>query len=537
MPTHTPSSSSESIVIPPELTAVAHDALYRQNVFRLLGVTIDVTSDYLKRYAHQLAIAQTSGIPAQQQPGIFPLPAAVATPQAQQDALQRMQDPVKRFIDEFFWFWPPAAAQPDDPYHALLRQDYEAAVAGWHAVIQRNSADFIAAHNLAVLAHLLALDYEWQLRSEGLTKQLQTQRMAYWNLAYNCWSLCLRQETVWQWMAQRGMEAYMVGVSSIFQSELRAAIPIILLRINAGLAYRAAQQRENTLVYQHLHLIRTCDWPQDTIATVLLQTIQPAQRQIESCCAAAQEQLAQQPDRCQIIIRRLVTDSAAPLAVIDNLLPIRHPLAVTLHDQVARMIADHAVEDAMRQQRWEDAIALLEEARGIARGDSLHISLQQLEETLKGNKDFTMCWFCRTNPADEQTVADIELYRPVVDESDAPVGGEWDSLHYGVPRCARCFFLHHRITHWRLYGYPFVLLASIGGGWVTAAQLASWWGWLIAAGVIMLVYGLGSLLVETGGRFRAGNKFKEESGKYIFPPLRKILDAGWRVGASPPGQQ
>src|SRR5207237_3361496 len=81
-------------------------------------------------------------------------------------AIERLRDPETRLVDEFFWFWPETSATetPDEALTALDRGDVAAARKRWQAAAPGAG---VAVHNLAVLAHLLALDLEHRALASG----------------------------------------------------------------------------------------------------------------------------------------------------------------------------------------------------------------------------------------------------------------------------------------------------------------------------------------------------------------------------------
>src|SRR5215475_6551381 len=87
--------------------------IYRQNAFRLTGLTVTATNRDIRRRAEQLQVAAQFGADAGGSGGVLPLPEAPGTT-AVQEAIERLRDPVHRLVDELFWIWPAPGGGPDE---------------------------------------------------------------------------------------------------------------------------------------------------------------------------------------------------------------------------------------------------------------------------------------------------------------------------------------------------------------------------------------------------------------------------------------
>ena len=177
-------TASEFIGSCPALIESAHPEVYRHNAFRVMGLSVEETQRNMLRHTEKLRMMQKYGAKEAQK-----TPLALNPPPDEhtiREALHKLHDPEKRLIDEFFWFWPHQIGQSktDQALALLARNDINHAAKRWFQM-EQSSESFVSMHNLAVLFHCLALDWEHVALSRQLNeKELGTVRQ-YWGLP-NC---------------------------------------------------------------------------------------------------------------------------------------------------------------------------------------------------------------------------------------------------------------------------------------------------------------------------------------------------------------
>src|SRR5439155_19728552 len=161
--------------------------LYRVNAFRLAQLPVTASHRDITRRLEKLTMLAKLGGCVDQPRGplaLQPAPDADAVRQA----VERLRDPETRLLDEFFWFWPeiPTTETPDEALIALDRGDVAAARKRWQSAPHGAVA---APHNLAVLAHLVALDLEHRatVSGRGLDSFLARMRDQAWADAWTAW--------------------------------------------------------------------------------------------------------------------------------------------------------------------------------------------------------------------------------------------------------------------------------------------------------------------------------------------------------------
>jgi len=83
-----------------------------------------------------------------------------------QHAIERLRDPEKRLIDEFFWFWPDKSDSACNEALELLSANRINEALDILERKKEYDASGRTAHNLAVLYHARALDFEHKFATE-----------------------------------------------------------------------------------------------------------------------------------------------------------------------------------------------------------------------------------------------------------------------------------------------------------------------------------------------------------------------------------
>lgn len=116
----------------PLIVAATKD-LFRNNAFRITGISVDATGCEVADHSKKLNMLKELGqhIPAQATAmALVPPP----THEEIREALEKLKDPEKRFIDEFFWFWPGkfGTSKSDPALQAVAQGKLNVAVDIWN---------------------------------------------------------------------------------------------------------------------------------------------------------------------------------------------------------------------------------------------------------------------------------------------------------------------------------------------------------------------------------------------------------------------
>ena len=102
------------------LLKTATPQLYRENAFRTLGLPVNVTLRDIERHQQKLKMAAKLGINSHDQKHSYLPLASPPNEDSIQHAMERLRDPEKQLIDEFFWFWPTKAGSYNGEAFELL---------------------------------------------------------------------------------------------------------------------------------------------------------------------------------------------------------------------------------------------------------------------------------------------------------------------------------------------------------------------------------------------------------------------------------
>jgi hypothetical protein len=324
------------------------------------------------------------------------------------DALRRSRDPVRRIVDEFFWFWP-------FPSGGLGGSDLDEATRGWDELADPDAdaggdeidpaARAIAIHNQAVIAHVIALEGEFD------SPQRSSQQ---WRCAYRSWRRVLAEDECWSWLAGR-VEAIndpRLRVDSI--AEIRRELPAVLLGIHAELATAAASAthppssarsspskntaRHGTSVHRHLAAMRKSGFDPAVIERALVAAVEPHATRLRALSERAREATGG-PDAYQNAYATLVTESTTDLRVLRALLGKDHPSAAGIVDDLASRMHELVVRDVNARPNDSRAalpdmqllIDRLDRAHDLAAGVHVKEQIAQDIRTLLANRVVAMC--------------------------------------------------------------------------------------------------------------------------------------------------
>jgi hypothetical protein len=365
--------------------------LYRVNAFRLAQLPANATQRDVTRRLEKIKMLAKFGEVSDQPRGSLALnpPPDFDTVRV---AIERLRDPETRLVDEFFWFWPESLTSeaPDAALADLERGDVAAARKRWLEQLTRAPASAVVPHNLAVLAHLLALDLEARALAAGraLDSFLCRMRDQAWGDAWKYWKNVLEAEAFWDRFRERLRELNEPQLPESLVDEFRRGLPVALLGINAGLAVKWAEMRLPLEAARHRRLLQTSALDSIDIDEALRRALRPVRERIKTLCHSAAQ--AGTADHWQTALDLFKGIAGLPIRAVDR---------------------DNLLEDA---------------------GPAL----------------YRICWFCQKRASEPGSGAVVALHGRMTRIPTA--GGEsvhWDRQAIEVPRCWHCSQAHQ---HWDL---------------------------------------------------------------------------------------
>ena len=363
--------------------------LYYRNGFRVLELPVDATPKDVNRRKQMVEMAATNGVPLPPGTGrCFPLDPA-PDEFTVRDAVQRLGDPERRLVDEFFWFWPHEQGQSksDQGLQHLTQGNHERASEIWSQQEANQSVSHVSTHNLAILHHLLALQWESHVRTSEVNGDERKNIEQLWSRAFRRWQKLLDEECFWSRLTARVREFEDPRLTAGTVRRLRAALPAALLSINARLALQAVELGKKDSAARLVEVIRNSGFPDEAIKDGLRQAVEPVRARIKALCKAAGNSAESDPVHADKACRQLLDNATPLLDGLDCLLPAGDPTRDVAHDDVAEQALICQVAFAKKTQNWKVSAELLELAAVVASSESLSKKLKENLETVKKNTE------------------------------------------------------------------------------------------------------------------------------------------------------
>ena len=208
-------------------------------------------------------------------------------------ARDALASPMERIVHEFLWFWPLEAPGASDAACALLaRGDIRGAEAIWRGEQAKGSPvrAAVALHNLAVLAHALALESVLSTLSAGATGW-DYERDVNWAAITALWDEVFASDEAWGYVERRVSALADPAVTTEDVEALRQGALPTLVGISVGLALRSAARGLVDEALHHAQVGR--DWaarlPRHQEAQPFDLATGPLRRSVEGRCSAAKQ--------------------------------------------------------------------------------------------------------------------------------------------------------------------------------------------------------------------------------------------------------
>jgi hypothetical protein len=336
-----------------EVMAMATEDLYRNNLFRILAVPIHAGPMEVRQRLKKLEMQRKLGLSAQgDSSAILPFSPPPSS-EAAAKAMEKMNDPVARFLDEFFWFSAPA---DDVALAALGRGNVADARALWQQQAAASSGAFGAIRNLAVLEHVLALESP---NPDGT----MSAALAAWNVAW-------QSEDFWDSVRVRISEVNDARLTTGFVRRLRRSLPSLLLLIFARQAVAACEHGDSKKCAALLDTIRRSPYGPEFAEEAIREALKPLRARISAAVASARNQWTRAPQHGDRILRELHEAVRPLLSDYDRL--VENDLArQSVHDEVGGAMNEAEIAYSKATNNWTDGARLLALAQEVAMGQRL----------------------------------------------------------------------------------------------------------------------------------------------------------------------
>lgn len=343
--------------------------VYVHNAFRISGLAVDASAKDIKRRIDDLKHAEELGDAESEHTHAFALEPP-PTIERIREAAHCLQDPERRVIEEFFWFWPNqwGGGRTDDGLSALANGNKDAAFRAWSSALSSGNgpASVVAKHNLAVMYQLVALDSEHYALEEDLSSdQLQT-IVKYWRTSFKWWEELTTDEIFWSLVTDRIRMLDDDRLTTGLSRRMRITLPQALDKINAMLAVAFFEKGKLELGKQHVTYMLETHQGMDDVPKTLAIVTKPLKDRVESSIEKARAVALREPKNAAQSARDLLNAVDEPLKIIQMILPATDHERIDLCDSVADSCLGCSVAYSNETKDWKSALAILDNANRLA---------------------------------------------------------------------------------------------------------------------------------------------------------------------------
>jgi len=388
-----------------QLIRSAMPDMYQKNAFRILELPVDVGAREIKNRARLIDMAfrqnqelnlnsqsNTSVIDTHSSPvdfdDVYPEGSGkyfALTPSPNhatiQEAVQRIGDPEKRLFDEFFWFWPDIQfGSAKDPALMSLREGkHKEAEETWLEQESLKSDNSVSTHNLAVLYHFKALEFERQNCNRELSEAEIGNIENLWKRTYRRWANLINENGFWDLFTTRIIDINDPRLTAKTAQLFRQSYSAALLSISAQIALQSAETNRKESTSRIAASIRNSGFSKNDIQEGFQLAVEPVHRRIKALCKAAADYSEADPVHADNTCRQLLNSTLPLLNSLDLLLSNGTPRSNVVHDDIAEGAEICLIKFLNKTHNWKIGTELLERITTVAVSESV---IKRLKETL-----------------------------------------------------------------------------------------------------------------------------------------------------------
>lgn len=363
--------------------------LYKTNAFRLLQLSVTATDREITRRKQAFEISIKTQAPFPDGPcRIFPLDLSSDHIDFNQ-IVESLRDPVHRFYQEFFWFWPLSDNKPNDDLAllSLMNGDSFQALEIWEKQNSDPKAKAVGLHNLAVFNHFAALS--------GLSNKNGDDTEYYWESSYQKWKNLATLSDFWSLLENRVREVDDPRLTLNHVKNLRQAVYTIISLTNAKEATRLAEngnlEGAQALLVPFVKTLGENDGGLDILK---LATFTNRER-LRVASSLAEDKAKNDPAHADTAAEALLAEGGKQLNVISTILPKNETSIISIRED----LLEHAIQsiDAYFEKTdgWEKAMELVKKAKPFAFQAK---EKEEIQKRLKGLQEFGSnqnYWHCK----------------------------------------------------------------------------------------------------------------------------------------------
>jgi hypothetical protein len=363
----------------------AHINIYRENTFRVTGRPVDASEKDIKKHAEKLKlIAEGYGQNANQ--AAYSLDPAPSVDHIR-EAIQRIKEPEQRLIDEFFWFWPQEFGKSgnDPAIKAILSGDPDTAYQVWVDLEDDPAYNYIAWHNIAVMFHLVALDWTLFHISSEVDEERELKIKGYWKESFQRWEKIATDDRVWDGVKDRIRSFDDPRLTTGFARRMRGSFPEALDKINAEVALRFAEQGRTDWAKIHIDFMNETHQGLDDVEKTAELVLTPTRNRVLQHIKVAKDEYTKKPELGKDAAIKLIEQCTS----LQDLFELFHGSdsyhKTELFDEVAATILNCMVAYQIKTKHNESFVALLKESLNFATGIDVRQRIQKNIDIGEGN--------------------------------------------------------------------------------------------------------------------------------------------------------
>jgi len=292
--------------------------IFRKNAFRITGLPVDATARDIAKHSDKLKMLAELGQNSHAQSGYFSIKPAPSLDDIR-EATQKLKDPEKRMVDEFFWFWPEefGKSQSDPAIQAVTNGDPNTAMKIWSARENGDVPSIVAKHNLAVAYHLRAVDWENYSVKNEVDSERRQKITHYWQEAFNRWQWLATNDWLWEIVSTRIRELKEQNLRTGFARRMRGTLTQALCKINAELAVAFVGAGKTELGRRHIQFMRETGAELIDVEKIAEIILTPVRKRLNEQVRQAKERADSNPEDAVKAARDLLEQARDTLALFD----------------------------------------------------------------------------------------------------------------------------------------------------------------------------------------------------------------------------
>lgn len=392
-------------------------AIFKHNAFRILQLPVNASDRDISRRKQVIEISSNTEAPLPDGPcKILPVHQNDNHVDINQ-IVESLRDPIQRYVQEFFWFWPLSDTKPnDDPaFQALMDIDYAAAQYIWDSQKSDPKRFAIGLHNLAIFSHFSALGLN------GSSSMINPEYVnSDWLLTFKYWKELNVLNDFWNLLNNRVREIGDPRLTQYIPNNLRKALfPIVF----ASVAKEAAILIVGGNTNRAKNILRNI--PEVGEEGLILETLRSVttynRKRINSLSSIVENGIKSDPANNDGEIETLISEGKKHLNVIRIILPIGAPDYCTTRDNLIEYALSGIDKFYNKTENWEKAIELISPLIEITDSSKYR---QEIDTRIKSyneaavDQDFWHCkgYYSKDIPTD--TFNKLEMARSYFEKQD-----------------------------------------------------------------------------------------------------------------------